>query len=193
MAQVSAVPVATQSNEGDLSMFKEIHKEVFGKLPPESVIKFKNRLIADNRIIDIRNAAYILATVKHETGDTFQPVKEAYWLSETWRKKNLRYYPWYGRGFVQITWERNYRMAGEKLGKDFITFPEATMDYDNSYEITVRGMLEGWFTGISLKQVNNYKAARKVVNGTDRADLIASYAFNYEKCLGAEAYASRIF
>ena len=40
--------------------------------------------------------AYVLATVEHETANTFKPIKEAYWLSENWRKRNLRYYPYYG-------------------------------------------------------------------------------------------------
>ena len=51
---------------------------------------------------------YIIATVQHETNNTFKPIKEAYWLSEGWRKRNLRYYPYYGRGYVQITWRENY-------------------------------------------------------------------------------------
>lgn len=40
--------------------------------------------------------AYVLATVFHETGHTWKPVKEAYWFSEAWRKQNLRYFPYYG-------------------------------------------------------------------------------------------------
>src|SRR5438045_92240 len=52
--------------------------------------------------------AYGLATAWHETAAQMQPVREAYWLSEDWRKANLRYFPWYGRGFVQITWQANY-------------------------------------------------------------------------------------
>ena len=39
----------------------------------------------------LRNqAAYILATAYWETARTMHPVVEAYWLSEEWRKKNLR-------------------------------------------------------------------------------------------------------
>lgn len=53
--------------------------------------------------------AYVLATVEWETAKTFKPVREAFWLSEAWRKKNLRYYPFYGRGYVQLTWEKNYK------------------------------------------------------------------------------------
>lgn len=40
--------------------------------------------------------AYVLATTEWETANTFKPVKEAYWLSEEWRRKNLRYFPFYG-------------------------------------------------------------------------------------------------
>ena len=69
----------------------------------------------------LRNqAAYIMATAWWETAHTVEPVKEAYWVknAEAWRKKNLRYYPWYGRGYVQLTWERNYIHAGKQLGLD---------------------------------------------------------------------------
>ena len=48
---------------------------------------------------------YLLATAFWQTARTMQPVDEAFWLSEAWRKKNLRYWPWYGRGHCQLTWE----------------------------------------------------------------------------------------
>lgn len=59
-------------------------------------------------------AAYVIATSYWETNKTMVPVKEAYWLSENWRKDNLRYYPWYGRGYVQLTWEDNYKKASKE-------------------------------------------------------------------------------
>lgn len=40
--------------------------------------------------------AYVIATTEWETARTFKPVREAYWMSETWRQNNLRYYPYYG-------------------------------------------------------------------------------------------------
>jgi threonine synthase len=42
--------------------------------------------------------AYVLATTEWETAQTFKPVREAFWLSEEWRRQNLNYYPYYGRG-----------------------------------------------------------------------------------------------
>jgi putative chitinase len=134
--------------------------------------------------------AYILATAYHETRATMKPVKEAYWVSnaEAWRSRNLRYYPWYGRGYVQLTWEANYVKAGKALNRDLTTDPDVVMDPQISAEILVMGMLEGWFTGKFLESYiwedhKDYVGARRIVNGTDKADLIASYAVIYEGLL----------
>ena len=142
----------------------------------------------------LRNqAAYVLATAYWESGRTMAPVKEAFWLSEEWRAKNLRYYPWYGRGFVQITWERNYVKAGKELGLDLTTDPDAVMEPDVAVQILVTGSRDGWFTGkrlddyITLK-ASNYRGARRVINGTDKAATIAEIARDYEKVLLAEGY-----
>lgn len=129
--------------------------------------------------------AYILATAYWETARTMEPVREAFWLTEDWRRKNLRYYPWYGRGFVQLTWEANYKKAGEKLGRDFLSDPDAVMDASASAKIIVVGMMEGWFTGKALPlyvndNASDYRQARRVVNGRDKADEIAALARAYE-------------
>ena len=137
--------------------------------------------------------AYVLATAYHESGHTMQPVKEAYWLSEDWRKKNLRYYPWYGRGLVQITWSYNYQLAKDKLGVDFIKDPNLVMVPENAVKILITGMVEGWFTKkklsdyIDLKH-SDFVGARKIINGTDKASLIASYAVEYDKDLTKLGY-----
>lgn len=135
-----------------------------------------------------QQAAYILATAWHETNFTMKPVKEAYWLTEGWRKRNLRYYPWYGRGYVQLTWDYNYLKAGKDLGIDLTTDPDVVMKPEVSAKILVKGSLEGWFTGKSLKDYINsaktdYTSARRVINGTDKASAIATYAKAYENAL----------
>lgn len=122
----------------------------------------------------LRNqAAYVLATATWETAHTMEPVREAYWLSEVWRRTNLRYYPWYGRGFVQLTWERNYRYAGEQLGRDLTSDADAVMEPEVSAEILVKGMLDGWFTGKKLSDYvtlnrSDFRGARRIVNGMDK-------------------------
>lgn len=142
----------------------------------------------------LRNAlAYILATAYWETGRTMKPVKEAYWLSEDWRKENLRYYPWYGRGFVQLTWEDNYRKAGDKLGVNLIKNKDLALDPDIAAKILVQGMIEGWFTGDSkgrhtldryftLKS-SDWEGARRIINGVDKKAEIAKIAKEYNQDL----------
>lgn len=142
----------------------------------------------------LRNqAAYVLATAYWETAKTMNPVIEAFWMSETWRRVNLRYYPWHGRGFVQLTWRDNYVKAGKALKLDLTTDPNKVMEPDVSAEILVLGSLEGWFTGKKLGdyitlQKSDYINARRVINGTDKASDIAALARAYEATLLADGY-----
>jgi putative chitinase len=144
----------------------------------------------------LRNqAAYVMATAWWETAHTVEPVKEAYWVknAEAWRKKNLRYYPWFGRGYVQLTWERNYIHAGKQLGLDLTTNPESVMVPDVSAKILVTGSLEGWFTGKKLGDYitlsnSDFKGARRIINGTDKASAIATIARAYDAALKVSGY-----
>lgn len=133
--------------------------------------------------LSVKHTAYILATAKWETNHTMKPVREAYWLSEDWRRKNLRYYPWYGRGYVQLTWEANYIAAGRKLGMDLTTNPDDVMQPRVAARILVEGCKGGWFTGKKLSDYQTYEDMRRVVNGTDKARQIADIARQYEAVL----------
>lgn len=138
-----------------------------------------------------RNAtAYVLATAWHETAHTMKPVEEAFWLSDAWRKRNLRYYPWHGRGYVQLTWRENYERASRETGVDLTTDPRAAMQPENAAKILVAGMASGWFTGKRLGDYINFRAtdyvgARRIVNGTDKAHAIAGIAEEYEAALAS--------
>lgn len=131
--------------------------------------------------------AYGLATANIETAHTFQPVREAYWLSEEWRKKNLRYYPHYGRGYVQLTWPANYVRADLELDLDgsLVADLDLAMDPQIAAAVMVRGMQEGWFTGKSLKDYlpGDYVNARRIINGMDKAGPIAKVAEMFERAL----------
>jgi len=139
----------------------------------------------------LRNqCAYVLATTYHETGATMKPVIEANWLSEDWRKNHLRYYPWYGRGFVQLTWEANYIKAEKELGKPIHQNPALALDPVIAADIAVIGMKEGWFTGKKLSdfidlQDSDFLHARKIINLMDKAETIEGYAKWYDSALKA--------
>lgn len=134
--------------------------------------------------------AYVLATVEWETNGTFRPVAEAYWKSDAWRKKHLRYFPYYGRGYVQITWGRNYEKFSKLLGIDMVDDPadpnddhdpDRAMDPNVALFILVYGFKHGSFTGKRITDYINesktdFRRARRCINGLDRADDIAALA-----------------
>ena len=171
----------------------EILRKQFGTLE-QSFVDGVNLVVAESEKeeLEYNQTAYVLATAYHESAGTFLPVKEAYWLSENWRKQNLRYYPYYGRGLVQITWKENYSKAGNKLGygEQFANNPDMVMDQDISVKILVRGSKEGWFTTRKLSDYidkeqskKDYTNARRIINGMDKATKIANEAIVFEKAL----------
>lgn len=149
--------------------------------------------------VPLSHAAYVLATAYHETAQRMQPVKEGLKASDAWRKKNLRYYPWYGRGHVQLTWEENYRKADQKLGLGgaLVANADLALDPEVSAEVLVLGSVEGWFSGDkkgrhtlarhlpngSSATRTQFKNARRIINIMDKADLIAGHALVYQEAL----------
>lgn len=135
--------------------------------------------------------AYGLATAWHETAKRMEPVREGLDVSEEWRRKNLRYYPYYGRGYPQLTWDYNYRKAGEKLGlgEELVRNPDRLLEPEIAAAVMVRGMEEGWFTTKKLGdylsetgpgETRQFVLARYIINKQDKAALIATYALNFQ-------------
>ena len=139
----------------------------------------------------LRNqVAYVLGTAFHETAHTIKPIAEMGGLTYL---KSKPYYPFIGRGYVQLTWEANYKKASAKLGVDFVKNPGLLLQAKYAAPILVVGMVEGWFTGKSLSSYitlskSDFVGARRIINGTDKASLIAGYAQQYNDLLLTEGY-----
>jgi hypothetical protein len=132
--------------------------------------------------------AYVLGTVEWETAQTFKPVREAFWLSEDWRRQNLRYYPYYGRGYVQLTWLNNYQKYSQILGIDLVTNPDKAMEPTTSLFVLVHGFKTGTFTGRKISDFINTEQtdfinARRCINGRDHAHDIEHLAQKYLRTL----------
>lgn len=152
--------------------------------------------------LPLKQKAYILATVYHETAKTMQPITEyggvkyfdkydtgslAAALGNT-PQKDGDGYRYRGRGYVMITGHSNYYKASQKLGVDFVNSPDLALDPKHSANILIQGMLEGWFTTRKLgsyvnESASDYYNARRVVNGVDDASLIKKYADTFEQVL----------
>ena len=131
--------------------------------------------------------AYVLATADHETNHTFQPVTEAYWLPNPdayLRQQHADYYPYYGRGYVQLTWKNNYEKYGKLLHKALVGHPELALDPEIALFVLVHGFKTGTFTGRKISdyidaQKKDFRNARRCINGTDKAAEIAAVAEGY--------------
>jgi predicted chitinase len=184
------------------------YRKIYGKLNQTQVSGLDNLLSAielDAEVTDPRWAAYMLATVKHECADTYQPITErgakSYFdkyetgtplgkqLGNTVKGDGYLYR---GRGYVQITGRANYQSLGTKLGlsgdEDLVLHPDNALQPQIAYRILSYGMRNGSFTGKKLADYVNakgadYKQARRIINGLDKAELIQGYATNFEAVL----------
>lgn len=170
--------------------YKEI-KPLFGTLKTGQVIgtNVKIDYYDDNQdLISISQFAYILATIFHETGQKMTPVIEIGKGIGKPYGKMINGKAYYGRGDVQITWFDNYKRVGVSINQNLVVNPELALVPSISCEIAMKGMVLGWFTGKKLSDyINDSKTdfvnARRIINGTDRAVLIAGYAEKFLKAL----------
>ena len=156
----------------------------------------------DAKRIELPQAAYILGTAYHES-DRFRTMEEyasgaAYegrkTLGNTQPGDGVRFK---GRGFVQITGRRNYTDWSKRLGVDLVGNPALAARLDHATTILIDGMMLGTFTGKKLPDYvagakKDYVGARRVVNGTDRAAMIATYARAFEKALVEAGYSASV-
>ena len=191
----------------------DILRNGLGKLNQSQVDEI-NFLVGEfdkDKSISYPQAAYMLATIWHETAKKMLPIAEyghgknrtyGTWFRNSKNElysfkdgsKNTAYlysdYPhlYYGRGYVQLTWQYNYEKASKKIGIDFLNNPDLVMQKEHAVHILIVGMKEGWFTGKRLddyiyQSKKEYISARRIINGTDKAKLIADYAVVFERAL----------
>ncbi|MHA6235807.1 hypothetical protein [Pseudomonas fluorescens group sp. PF-69] len=162
---------------------------------------------------NIYEISYMLATVRHETyyyptGEFFSEKPEIGELSyfnkydpilAPTEKLRMRArqngnteegdgYKYRGRGCVHLTWKNNYQKFSRLLGFDFVSNPEAAGKFEYSVPIMIIGMSRGLFTGRKMADYLNrkgidYLSARKIINGTDKQELLASHAEKFESIL----------
>jgi putative chitinase len=144
----------------------------------------------------------MMATDYHECDGKFQPIEE-YGKGKgrpygSKLKMSRRPYTtpnkiYFGRGRVQLTWYENYELMGRLLRVDLLNKPELALDPIIATKIMFEGMTKGSssfgdFTGKCLemyfnKTTNDPINARRIINGTDKARMIAGYYEEFLKCL----------
>jgi hypothetical protein len=188
--------------------FGHVRQSLFGGRLKQSQVDGLNFILdtweTDYARGDDRWLAYALATTHHETDMKMQPINEyggnAYFFEmydiegkrpEVARRlgnlqpgDGVRFH---GRGFVQLTGRTNYTNMQTKFGVN-ITASDANADRvlgaPLAAEIMFYGMVQGVFTGKKFADYFNattedWVNARRIINGTDKANLIAGYGRAY--------------
>lgn len=173
-------------------------RQHFGSFSQSQVDGFNEILKAINEFgseeIKPAYVAYMLATTWHETARTMKPISEygggkgrpygsRIDIDGSRYSSSLPIYA--GKGYVQLTWLTNYVKMKKILGVDFVNHPELALVPKHAADIMIVGMLNGVFTGKSLKDYIDYGLypefirARRIINGTDKQTTIAQYAAKF--------------
>ncbi len=166
----------------------------------------------DRTVSDLRWAAYILATIRYESGlswrtDSEKGTPEAFQsrygpgtrlgarLGNTAPDDAFRYR---GRGFVFLTGKANYARYGALMGMGdrLVKDPDLLLEPAVAYRLTSEGMVKGWFSGRKLSDfisgdAADYVNARRVVNGLDHALDVSLAAGKIEQVLAASLTTSK--
>lgn len=143
--------------------------------------------------LPVQHVAYVLATAWHEA--RFKPQRE--WgrgAGKPYGRKGKHGQAQYGRGLVQLTWDRNYEWADDRLDLNGALLRNFDLALEPSVaaDILVIGMLEGAFAsngkplasyGPDAQGRFDYVRARQTVNVMDKAEMIAGYARKFEAAL----------
>ncbi|MER9870816.1 hypothetical protein NKJ35_27185 [Mesorhizobium sp. M0136] len=158
---------------------------------------------------DDRWLAYMFGTAHHETGRTMQPLRETFastdaqaikildkafatgklpWVKERYWQLDPQGISWLGRGFVQLTHKANYLKMAALTDPNLATNPSLAMNTATAADIMFKGMDKGSFTGAKLGDFfsgakEKWREARRIINGLERADLVAAYGKQYYACL----------
>ena len=194
------------------AFFDAVRKSLFGGSLTQAQVDALNAIgkawerYGDHLGYDKYRLAYVLATAYHETG-RFRYMREIWGPTPAQKRYEGRAdlgntapgdgKKFLGRGFVQITGRRNYADWSQRLGLDLLKEPELAERQDIAARILVEGMVKGTFTGKKLQNYINsdggdFVEARRIVNGTDKAALIAEYAEKFAAALGLSASPSPI-
>ena len=176
----------------DLSIFfRQVRSSVFGGSLTKGQVDGIERIIdywqTQWSKMPLDEFAYLLATVYWESAHKMQPVKE---MGSDAYLRSKKYYPYIGVGLIQATWKANWDKLGIKSLQDGLQWPSAL-------HAAFYGMAAGIYTGKKLADYIghgrlDYVNARRIINGTDKAQEIAKIGMSFRAALMAAQPATPI-
>ncbi len=142
------------------------------------------KALEDEGILDSNVLSYALATIEHETDGTFEPLEE---IQGRFSARRLGYEGganYHGRGFIQLTHLRNYRMVGERIGMGdkLARNPELASDPEVAAKILAAFFKDNNVANLASR--GQFIAARTPVNPDYNGYKVASLAWKYGESVG---------
>lgn len=223
----------------DRKTFFNAYRAEFGalnQLQVDGLNKLLTFIENDPHVKTVEVGAFLLATPKHETDDTYHPIHEygskAYFVrrygGQTKKGKELgndtadEGYYYAGKGYPQTTGESNYEKAEDAIRREYpqivadferrtgkrfdltvgddpndTTDPQNMLDPAIAYATMSYGARTGMFTGKKLSDYNlttayGRKGSRRIINGLDKADRIATYIEKFIRILEKSLISSTV-
>ena len=194
--QANAQPKAKQETKMLKALAKKADKESGTN---REKLKKNIKLIVDSlqerKIATPRVIAYAMATIETETAHTYKPVREAYYLDKAYNAKPGTYgeqsainngyeggKDYYGRGYIQITHDYNYKKFGRELGmgNKLVNNPDLALKPNVAADILAEFFKEN---GVAKKAEKSFVAAREPINAGDKTYKIAKDAQKFLKTI----------
>lgn len=135
--------------------------------------------LKEEKILNENVLAYAMATIQHETANTFEPIEEFKGRKSSRRLGYEGGTNYFGRGFIQLTHLRNYKMIGERIGMgdELVKDPDLALQPDVAARI-----LAAYFKDFGIAELatnGNFVDARQLINPDVNGYMIAQIAYAY--------------
>lgn len=181
LQQIKKVQIHKENEE---SVIVDKLTDEVSKISPTSTPELKENIariiesLNEQNIATPRVIAYALATAERETDKTFKPIEEYGGPQQAITLGYSGGERYYGRGYIQITHDYNYREMGEKIGmgEALVANPELALNPKVAGKILAEFFKE---RDVAAKAEADFIAAREPINGSDHAESIAEEAEKY--------------
>ncbi len=181
----SKPPVQEELEPAHVFLDSEAVERLASQVPSKSRASAKKNIpligkaLQDEGILDSNVLAYALATIEHETAETFEPIDE---FSGRYSARRLGYEGgtnYFGRGFIQLTHLRNYRMMGERIGMGDKLAENPSLASDPAVAAKILAAFFKDNNIANLASRGQFVAARRPVNPDRHGWAIADMAMKY--------------
>jgi len=169
--------------EGVLQSIRNNYKHFSISLKIKENIELIVHTCSAEGVVMPEQVAYLLGTVWHESRFISQVERRATQGTRVFDMQEKYWHTGYfGRGFIQLTWKRNYELFSRLLGVDLVGNPSLALKEDIAAKVAVIGMRDGLFTGKKLSDYFKegrrplWLEARRIVNDMFHAAEVADAA-----------------